>query len=156
AGKKAVVDFRFRNGKKVTFEAFAINVPKLLADVKAYLKSNPGRLQWEKTNIGNIGYRLVEQNERQYLGAKVAAWDRALKPRPEHVDDRVPVPTPLSKPGAYLLTAKMDNGNTCRIIVWLADTVIVKKQLDGQAYYYVADAVTGHPVGKATVEFFGW
>ena len=43
-----------------------------------------------------------------------------------------------------------------RIIVWVSDTVIVKKQLDGQAYYYVADAVTGQPVAKANVEFFGW
>ena len=105
---------------------------KLLDDVKAYLKSNPGQLDWNKLNIGNIGYRLVEQNQKQYLGDKVAAWDLDLKPRPDHVDDRITVTTPLTKPGAYLLTAQMADGNVSRIIVWVSDTVIVKKQLDGK------------------------
>ncbi|HKI36969.1 MAG TPA: MG2 domain-containing protein [Gemmataceae bacterium] len=156
AGSKATVDFRFRNGKKVAFEARPIDVAKLLDDVKAYLKSNPGTLDGNKTNIGNIGYRLVEQNETAYLGEKAASWDMELKPRPEHVDDRVTVTTPLLKPGAYLLTAQMADGNLSRIIVWLSDTVIVRKQLDGQAFYYVADAVTGQPVAKAGLDFFGW
>src|SRR5262249_310216 len=71
AGKKAVVDFRFRNGKKVSFEAHAVKVAKLLDDVKAYLKSKPGQLDWNTVNIANIGYRLVEQNQQQYLGDKV-------------------------------------------------------------------------------------
>ena len=69
AGKKATVDFRFRNGNKVSFEAHAINVAKLLDDVKAYLKSNPGQLDWHKLNIGNIGYRLVEQNRKTSTSA---------------------------------------------------------------------------------------
>src|SRR5262249_36868645 len=98
----------------------------------------------------------VEQNQQQYLGDKVAAWDLDLKPRPAHVDERVTVTTPMDKPGAYLLTAKMQGGNVSRILVWLSDTVILKKQLDGQAYYYVADAVTGAPVPKGDVNFFGW
>src|SRR5438105_6997896 len=100
-------------------------------------------------NIGNIGYRLVDRNEQQYLGAKAAAWNLDLKPRPNHVDDRVTVTTPLQKPGAYLVTAMMANGNTSRIVVWVSETVIVKKQLAGQVFYEVADAVTGQPVPKA-------
>src|SRR5262249_8936624 len=55
-----------------------------------------------------------------------------------------------------LLTAKMANGNMSRIIIWVSDTVIAKKQLDGQVMYFVADAITGQPVPKATVDFFGW
>ena len=50
----------------------------------------------------------------------------------------------------------MADGNTSRIIVWVGDTVIVKKPLADKAYYFVADAVTGQPVAKADVEFFGW
>jgi uncharacterized protein YfaS (alpha-2-macroglobulin family) len=160
AGQAAVVDFRFRNGKKVSFEAFEIQVSKLLADVKAYLKNNPGvgqgGLDWHTVNVSDIGYRLVQRNERQYLGAKAAAWNVALKPRPNHIDDRITVTTPLKKPGAYLLTATMANGNTSRIIVWVSDTVIVKKQLEGKSFYYVADAVSGQPLAKSNVEFFGY
>src|SRR5262249_29391412 len=62
AGKNATVEFRFRNGNKVSFEAHAIKVDKLLADAKDYLKSNPGnRVDGNVINIGNIGYRLVER-----------------------------------------------------------------------------------------------
>jgi uncharacterized protein YfaS (alpha-2-macroglobulin family) len=156
AGKGATVDFRFRNGTRVSFEAAEINVSKLLADVKAYLKKSPGQLDHHKLNIGDLGYRLVQQNEQEYLGAKVAAWELELKPRPRHVDERITVTTPLQKPGAYLVTAKMADGNVSRIILWVADTVIVKKPLEGKSYYYIADAVTGRPVAKANVEFFGW
>ncbi|HMF16806.1 MAG TPA: MG2 domain-containing protein, partial [Gemmataceae bacterium] len=156
AGNPATGDFRFRNGKKVSFEAFEIDVPKLLDDTKTYLKNNGGHIDWNKINIGNIGFRLVNLNEQQYIKGKVANWDVNLKPRPNHVDDRITVTTPLVKPGAYLVTAKMDKGNVSRIIVWVADTVIVKKQLEGKVFYFVADAVTGQPVPKANVEFFGW
>jgi uncharacterized protein YfaS (alpha-2-macroglobulin family) len=157
AGTKATVDFRFRNGNKVSFEARPIDVAKLLEDVKTYLKGNPGNnVDWQKTNIQNIGYRLVEQNETVYLGEKAASWDMDLKPQKEHVDDRVTVTTPLLKPGAYLLSAKMADGNLSRVIVWLSDTVIVRKQLEGKVLYYVADAVTGQPVAKADLDFFGW
>lgn len=155
-GKSATVDFRFRNGTKVSFEAHAIKVPKLLDDVKAYLTGHQGQLDGNRMNIDNIGYRLVERQENQYLGDKVAAWDLPLKPRPEHVDDRVTVITPLQKPGAYLVTARMENGSLSRIVVWISDTVILKKQLEDKAFYYVADAQTGQPVPGASVEFFGY
>jgi uncharacterized protein YfaS (alpha-2-macroglobulin family) len=156
AGKGATVDYRFRNGKKVSFEAFAIRVPKLLDDIKAYLKSSPPQLDWNQMNPGNIGYRLVEQGQQQYLGAKVASWDLDLTPRAGHVDERVTVTTPLQKPGAYLLIGKMADGNTSRVIVWVSDTVIVRKQLQGGNYYFVADAVSGQPRPQAALEFFGW
>ena len=54
-----------------------------------------------------------------------------------------------------LPTATMENGNTSRIIVWSDDTVIVKKPLTEQTYYFVADVRTGQPVPLANVELFG-
>jgi uncharacterized protein YfaS (alpha-2-macroglobulin family) len=156
AGQNAVADFRFRNGTRVSFEAYAIDVPRLLADLKRYLTGHTGQLDWQQMNIGDIGYRLVERQERQYLGARLAAWDLELKPRPDHVDDRITIQTPLRQPGAYLLRARMAGGNLSRLIVWVSDTVIVRKQLDGQVLYCVADAVTGRPVVGANVEFFGF
>ena len=50
----------------------------------------------------------------------------------------------------------MSGGNTSYIVLWIDDTAIVKKPLSGKTFYYVADAVTGKPVAKANVEFFGW
>jgi uncharacterized protein YfaS (alpha-2-macroglobulin family) len=156
AGISPTIEYRYRNGNKVEFQATEINVTRLLDDVKAYLGTSPNQLDYQKIDISSIGHRLVDRNETQYLGAKAAEWIQELKPRPAHVDERITVTAPLKKPGAYLVSAKMAGGNTSRIIVWIADTVILKKQLENQAYYFVADAVTGHPVPNASLEFFGY
>lgn len=156
SGRGAVVDYRFRNGSSVQFEAFPLKVETLLKDTKEYLKSNPQRLDGNKLNVQNIGYRIVAQNETKYLGDRVANWTVALKPRPNHVDDRVTVTTPLQQPGAYLVRAKMEEGNVSRIIVWVDDTVIVRKPLEKKMLYFVADADSGKPVSRVNVEFFGW
>ncbi len=156
AGKGATVQLRFRNGRKVSFEAHEIHVRKLLEDVKAYIKASSGRLDWQQINIGDVGYRLVTQGQQKYLGEKVASWDLELAPAAKHFDKNVTVTTPLQKAGAYLLTARMAEGNTSRIVVWVADTAIVQKPLDNKSYYFVADAVNGKPVAKANVEFFGY
>ncbi len=156
AGQGATVEYRFRNGTAVELEAHEINVAKVLEDVKAYIKTRPQQMDWQKMNVGDLGYRLVTQNQKQYVGEKVASWRMEIKPRPQHFDKRVTVATPLQKAGAYLLKAQMAGGNTSYIIVWLNDTSIAKKPLDQKAWYFVADAVTGAPVPKANVEFFGW
>ena len=156
AGEAATVEFIFRNGNKVHFEAYEILFPRLLEDVKDYIKSNPNQLDWEKLNIANIGYRLVQKDERKYVGQRVEAWDVDLKPRPMHFDSRITVKTPLRNAGAYLLRAHMQDGNVSSIIIWINDTVIARKQLDKQAYFFVADAVTGRPLPKVNLEFFGY
>ena len=156
AGQAATVGFRFRNGRKVSFEAREVRVDALLGGIKAYLKGRPAQVDWAKTNLGDIGMRLVSQGEAQYLGAPVAAWEQALEPRAEHLDRRVTVQTPLNKGGAYLVTARMAGGNVSRVLIWVADMALVKKVTQAGALYFTADAVTGAPVARATVEFFGW
>ncbi len=152
----ATVDFRFRNGGKVSFVAHEIDVAKLLADVKAYIKSRPAQLDWETVSIDQIGWQLVQKKRQQYLGKEVARWDLKLDPRADHFDRQITVATPLQQAGAYLLTATMEGGNSCNIVLWLADTAIVKKPLDGKTYYFVADAVSGQPLRKVNVEYFGY
>ncbi|MCY3018995.1 MAG: MG2 domain-containing protein, partial [Planctomycetota bacterium] len=156
AGTPATIEYRFRNGSKVSFVATEVDVPKLLADVKAYVRAKPKQLDWQKMDLSNIGFRLVTRNENQYLGKQAGAWEMDLKPRAAHLDRRATIATPLEKPGAYLLTATMAGGNTSRIVIWLADTAIARKQMDNGAYYFVADAVTGKPLADANVEFFGY
>ncbi|MDR3632180.1 MAG: MG2 domain-containing protein [Isosphaeraceae bacterium] len=158
AGTAATIAFRYRNGKKVHLEAHEITIPKLLDEVKAYLKGlqNNNQFDWNKINLANIGFRVVNQHEQQLLGARVAAWDVALDPRPAHRDRRITLETPLKKAGAYFLTARMDDGNTSRIILWVADSAIVKKPTPSGMLYFVADAVSGEPVARANVEFFGF
>lgn len=156
SGRGAIVDYRYRNGKSVQFEAWPIRTELLLQDAKAYLKSSPNRIDGEQMEVQNIGYRLVNNNQTKYLKEKAAEWTVELDPPADHVDDRITVTTPLQTAGAYLVSAKMENGNTSRMILWVNDTVIAKKQLDGKVLYFVADAVTGKPVAKANIEFFGY
>ncbi len=130
AGKGATVEFRFRNGKSVEFVAHQLQAEKLLEDVKSYIKSRPRQLDWEKLNIADLGWRIVQKNQARYRGPQVAAWSMDLEPRENHFDKRVTVASPLQKPGAYLLTAKMRDGNTSQIVLWVADSAIAKMPLD--------------------------
>jgi len=152
----ATVEFRFRNAKKVSFTANEIDVSKLLAEVKAHIKAKPAQLDWQMLDISNIGYRIMLQKQQQYVGKQVAAWEQEIRPREKHFDRRVTISTPLQKAGAYLLTAKLQDGNTSSIIIWVADLALIKKQMDKRPYYFVADAITGAPVPGAKMEFFGY
>ena len=156
AGRGASVDFRYRNGKRVEFVAQKIKVRELLDDVKAYLKSNPEKLDWEQLQIENLGHRLVTKDQKKYVGDEVARWSLDLSPLAEHVDRRITVTTPLQEPGAYLVTSQMADGNSTSIVLWLSDTAIVRKPVAGKSLYYVADAVTGRPLPKCNLEFFGY
>ncbi|MGW8258039.1 MAG: alpha-2-macroglobulin, partial [Thermoguttaceae bacterium] len=156
AGKGATVEYRFRNGSAVEFIAHQIKFELLIEDVKAYLKSDPAKISWQKVDVGNVGHRLIAKDQKKYLGPEVARWSMELTPRDNHFDRRVTVATPLSKAGVYLLEAKMKDGNRDFIVLWLDDLAIVKKPLDNAFYYYVGQAENGKPVAKANVEFFGW
>jgi uncharacterized protein YfaS (alpha-2-macroglobulin family) len=158
AGRPPVVDYRFRNGRRVFLEAHAIRVRKLLEDVKAVTRSRPARLDWREITVDDIGFRLVHENQTRYVGELAARWSLALEPDPRHWDRRTPIiaPQALRRPGAYLLTARLEGGNTARIILWVSDTAIVKKPLNGQVLYYVADAVTGKPLPGLSLDLFAY
>jgi uncharacterized protein YfaS (alpha-2-macroglobulin family) len=156
SGAGAVVDFRYRNGKKVAFTAHRIEMDRLIADMQEYLKSDPGQFDHERVDLAQIGWRLVQGKQAQYKGEQVAEWSLDLEPRAEHLDRRITVTTPLSKGGAYLVTAKMEGGNSNTIVLWVADLAIVKKQLDQKTLYYVVDARSGQPASGAKLSFFGY
>jgi uncharacterized protein YfaS (alpha-2-macroglobulin family) len=158
AGSEPTVQFRFRNGRQLSLSAQPIYIDKLLSDLQVYLKSNPNRDNdfYQKINIDNLGWRLVHENQKQYLSGKPVNWQIALTPQAAHFDKRITISCPVKKSGAYLLTAKMADGNTSKMILWLADTVIVEKPLDGQSLTYIADALDGRPVAGAEIEYFGY
>ncbi|WP_197490697.1 alpha-2-macroglobulin family protein [Planctomyces sp. SH-PL62] len=156
AGRGATFDFSFRNGRKVHFEAHRILVDKLLKDVKDYLRSRPAEVDWQRTDVNEVGARLVSQNQAQYQGESVARWDMDLDPPADHFDRRITVTAPLQTAGAYLVTARMEGGNVGRIVAWIDDTVLVRKPMSGRSFYFAADSRTGAPVAGADVNLFGW
>lgn len=155
------IGYRYRNGKEVTFTARKIEIETLIEDIQKYVRTSPKQLDWNRANIQNLGYRIIYQNQRKYVGRKVEDWKLKLKPRKNHFDRSVVVDAPLDKPGAYLVTANIKGGNESNMILWVNDTVIVKKAMDpavakGPSYYFVADAATGKPVAGAKLDFFGY
>ena len=156
AGRGATVDFRFRNAKQVEFVAHEVDVRKLLDDVKAYLKSKPKQLEWEQMNISDIGYRLVQEDQKKYIGAEVARWKLDLEPREKHSTNASPSPRRCKKPARTWSRPRSTTATRRKIVLWLADTAIVRKPMTDKSFYYVADAVTGAPIAKANVEFFGY
>ncbi len=156
AGKGASAEFRFRNGNKVSFKANRIDVDGLLNELKAHLKSSPRDVNWQHLQVGSLAHSIFQDHMAKFVKEEIATWDLELDPRPDHFDRRITVTTPLQKAGAYLVTAQMADGNTSSIVMWVADTTIVRKQIDNGWLYLVADAVTGKPVANANVEFFGW
>ncbi|MEZ5329648.1 MAG: MG2 domain-containing protein [Verrucomicrobiales bacterium] len=156
AGQPAKLGFVFRNGTKASFRARSIDIESLVADVKAYLKSNPERLDWNKVQLDAIGYQILQDNYAKYVKDEVAKWDVDLHPREKHWDKRIDVITPLSKAGAYLVTGAMADGNASEIVVWLTDLALVKKNGDGGSHVFVCDAATGTPAPKANLAFFGY
>ncbi|MGD2184469.1 MAG: MG2 domain-containing protein [Desulfobacterales bacterium] len=158
SGKIPSVEYRFRNGRQVQLAAYRIRVDRLLEDVKAYIRSHPRRIDRHKVNLNNIGWRIVHENQTRYVGRQVASWQLALNPDKRHWDRHITVkfPDDLKTAGAYLVVARMPLGNTARIVIWVADTVIVKKPLKQQTLYYVADAVTGNALADVDIDFFGY
>ena len=110
----------------------------------------------DQIELSEIGSRIIKSNEQPYVGPLVASWDLALEPKAGHLDRRIVVDTPLKKAGVYLLSARVADGNLSRIVVGVADTVIVKKPTPGGQYFFVADAISGQPVPNANLEFFGY
>jgi uncharacterized protein YfaS (alpha-2-macroglobulin family) len=157
-GATPSVEYRFRNGRRVQFSAYRIRIGWLLEDVKGYIRSRPRRLDWQKVNLNNIGWRIVHENQTRYIGKQVASWQQNLDPDERHWDRHLTVkfPDALQDAGAYLVVAQMQRGNTARIIIWVSDTVIVKKPLKNQMLYYVADAVTGKALADVNIDFFGY
>lgn len=156
AGRGAVLDISIRNGTQVDFEARPVNVDQLLADTQKYLQSRPDTLNRERIQIENIGYMLVRNNRQQYVGDTVANWSVDVDAPTGHFDATTTVSTPLQNAGAYWVTAKMQNGNETHIVLWIADTAVVRKPVESGTLYYAADARTGKPVPNAAVEFFGY
>jgi uncharacterized protein YfaS (alpha-2-macroglobulin family) len=156
AGRPPLVKFRYRNAKQVDLSLYSLKRDLYLNDIKHYLTSNPMTVDWNRININQIGYMVVIKEEGRYLDQKLEQWSHKLKPAKDHFDRREQLTVPITKPGIYLLKAKVANGNVSRIIIWITDTAIVSRIAGDNKLFYVADAADGSPVAGAKIDFFGY
>ncbi len=55
SGRIPTVEYRFRNGMLLNLKAYRIRIKPLIEDVKAYIRSNPWRLDRQQVKVDNIG-----------------------------------------------------------------------------------------------------
>lgn len=156
AGTEAKLSLVFRNTRKIELSARRVDVGRLLDDTEAYLRGEPQDRDWQKTNLGAIGRRLLEEGGDKYLAPVSHTWTQDLEPRANHWDRRVEVPTPLKEAGAWLVEGVFEGGGKARALLWLESLTIVHVRQPGGGLYYLADAVTGEPVRDARVKFMGY
>lgn len=155
-GLQATFPFIFRNAKLASFTASSIKVEDLLSDAKNALRWNPKNVNHSQLNLQNLAYRLVIENQTKYIDKQVLQWSEALEPEENHFDKQIDVKASFPAAGAYLIQVTIAGGNTQYAVVWINNTVLAKKIIDGKYWYYVADSQTGQPVPYASVDFFGY
>jgi hypothetical protein len=154
AGRPTSVAFRFRNATSVRFEAHALDVNRLIADVKAYLRSDPGDWDWSKMNLNDIGQRIVWEGQEKYRGRRVAALGRCRsRPAPGISTGASRCPCRLRRTGHSLSPRAWKGGNTSHLVVWRDELALVQKPIGDGDFYFVADAATGRPVSGAVSGF---
>ncbi len=152
-GQGAKIDLTYRNGDSVQFTAHKVDYGKIMELRQESIKDKKKK-SWERIQLYNIGQSLVEGWLKECVGDQVAKWQMELKPATRHFDKTTSVTTPLQKAGLYLVKATIKNGNSSHILVWIDNTVIVKKAVDKANLYIVTDAMTGKPLPNLNVEFF--
>lgn len=163
SGTAASVGFVFRNAEQAAFTARPVDIDGLLKATREYLESNPQEFDHQRIQVEHIGHFLVRQQQaehgrhhRRFLGEVSHEWSVDLDPADGHWDRRIVVDTPLDQPGAWLVEVELKDGNKSAILVWVADTVLVRKPTEEGFMYLLRDAVDGRPVAGAEIQLFGF
>jgi hypothetical protein len=158
AGEEPKIKFKYRNAQKVVFSLYSLNVAKYIQDIKGLLKSSGGRKMLFKLGMQpqDIGKWLLSERGNKYITRKLTEWTEKLKPSPGHFDRIEEFRVPVSKGGAYLLEANVEDGNVARIIVWLNDLAIIQRSSGGERLLVVTDAASGKPEKECEIKMFGY
>lgn len=157
AGVKPKLPLVFRNASNIKLSAAPVDVPAVIADTIAHLKSNPRELDWgDMLNPSHLARRILLKNGSKYIGKTTTTWEANLTPRENHRDTQTDLEVPLDLAGAWWITGEMENGNTFHTLIHIVDSVLVQKDVGGNKQWWVADAASGAPVADTEIEFFGY
>ena len=147
----------YRNAKSIELTLHEMDLKKLNEDIWKFLKSNPTKVEYNKTNWRNLLHGSVNGEYNKYIGEQVVAQKYELKPREGHWDTRANLTLPkIKKSGAYLLRGELENGKKFYSMVWVDDMMVISRQVDGGKLYLVTDAETGKPLADVEMVFRGY
>ncbi|MCD8350721.1 MAG: MG2 domain-containing protein [Planctomycetaceae bacterium] len=158
AGQRTTLSYLFRNGKSVRLVAKRLDEKKLLADIRTGVKAGDSALLqgYAGRRPDMLGRMVVEENAKRYIAETVAEWDVPLDPLPDHHSSRASLELPFDKAGCYLIEARMRNGNTSRMVLWIQDLALVRKNTGDRQLLFVAEASNGRLVPTVGLSFLGY
>jgi len=149
------IAYLYRGEDVVHFKVYAVDVRKLVAGLKAYVKS--GKVDPAAGGSpASVGLHLLRGRASAYRGKLVASWDIRFPEaeRKSKVGSVKKVTTPLKKPGAYYIVGQTGDDHTDEFLMWLGNFAIATNPVDSAVA--ITERETGKPVSRATVEFFGY
>ncbi len=147
---------RFRNADRVKISVQPVDMDLVMTTARDYIKSSPQQLDWHRFNVNNFPQQLLDGHFRAALGDIEKTWVQKLSPAKHYMDSVTPIRWEEKQHGVWLITAELPDGNTARL-VWRRDgLILIKRNLDKAVWYQVSDAITGQPIPKAHVHFFGF
>ncbi|MBR0236547.1 MAG: alpha-2-macroglobulin [Thermoguttaceae bacterium] len=154
----ATISFLYRNATTARFKISRIDVDALIKDAKdeILMAREPRNIHHDYINIDNIAYRLILRHQKKYIKEDVEKWDQTLEPTENHFDKQIDMDIAFPEAGAYLIEAIVAGGNTHYAVVWINNTVLVKKSIDNKFWFFVADSNTGKALPYSVVDFFGY
>ncbi len=158
AGQRTTLSYLYRNGKSVALVAKRLDEKKLLDDIRTAIKSGNDELlhSYAGRKPEMLARLVVGEDASQYVAETVAEWNVDLDPLPDHFSHRASLELPFDTAGCYLIEARMHNGNTSRLVIWIHDLVVVRKNSGDRQLLFVAEAATGRMVPSAGLSFLGY
>ncbi len=170
AGEKAKLSLLFRNADKLQLTAQRVDLEKLIAETKNFYRQLPqseqrgfgGRRRQSAPPLESPVNLFDQQELGTFLIGDKVQWQEALEPRENHWDRRVELETPLTNAGLYLVeaTATMNQAGAeshkSRVLLWIQNAALVRKQIDAGVLYSFLDAASGKPLPNGTLELFGY
>lgn len=160
AGEGATLRVTHRNAARLELSAKPIDIARLLDDIQNRLTKSVDNGR-RSLDVEQLGWRLIREKQTRYVGDEVAGWSVDLETPADHADGHAPVATPLQEAGAYLVRVtprSVDDGKGAEsmLVVWVADTVLVRKPTAEGLLYQVLDARHGQPVADAKIDLIGY
>ncbi len=151
------VSLIYRNATSVKLTLHEIDFEKVYDDIWIYLKSDPRKVDYNKTSWSNLLQSSVNGQHNKYIGKQLAEQEYELNPRDKHWDTRANLTLPeLKKAGVYLLRGEMGDGKKFYTLVWVDDMMVIKRAVKDGSLYVATDADTGRPLAGVELEFRGY
>jgi len=159
-GEKLTINVNYRNTTEITFTAYELDMEKVIADVKDYIKGNDiNNLAYEEyaVDLTTIGNRIIHKNTDKYFKGNPIVFKEKFSPPKDHSDTYKTVIAPITKPGTWYITAQAKNGNKVAILANIADILLLEQKLeDKKVFFYAADPNNGKGIDGVNIELFGY